>query len=132
MTKTFSMQMGQTRMSPCLGLMLFGVVALSGCATVSSPPTVGVPLRSPPRAEMVPLPSAVQTIVIDAGHGGHDPGTQHFGLKEKHLALDIARRLSNMLQQEGFEVVMTRETDQFIPLSGRPAIANRLQAALGE
>ena len=112
-----------------LGGCLFSVF-VSGCATAPLPPAASVPFRSPPRAEVIPLPSPIQTIVIDAGHGGHDPGTQHFGLKEKHLALDIAKRLSRVLQQEGFEVVMTRETDQFIPLSGRPAVANRLQADL--
>ena len=69
-------------------------------------------------------------VVIDAGHGGHDPGTSHYGLKEKHLALDIARRLRANLQTAGLNVVMTREADQFIPLSGRPAVANRLQADL--
>jgi N-acetylmuramoyl-L-alanine amidase len=72
----------------------------------------------------------VRTIVIDAGHGGHDPGTSHYGLREKHLALDIARRLRSQLQRAGLTVVMTRESDQFIPLSGRPRIANRLRADL--
>ena len=72
----------------------------------------------------------VRTVVIDAGHGGHDPGTSHFGLQEKHLALDIARRLRTQLQEAGLAVVMTRETDRFIPLSGRSAIANRLNADL--
>jgi N-acetylmuramoyl-L-alanine amidase len=72
----------------------------------------------------------VQTVVLDAGHGGHDPGTSHHGLKEKLLALDIAKRLRTRLQELGLTVVLTRETDQFIPLSGRPAIANRLNADL--
>jgi N-acetylmuramoyl-L-alanine amidase len=69
-------------------------------------------------------------VVIDAGHGGHDPGTAHYGLKEKALALDIARRLRTHLQGAGLTVVMTRETDRFIPLSSRPAVANRLSADL--
>ena len=117
--------------NPSLLFLVVSVVALSGCASVPLPPAATrVALQSPPRSEVVPLPSPVQTIVIDAGHGGHDPGTQHFGLKEKTLALDIAKRLSRALEQEGFEVIMTRETDQFIPLSGRPAVANRLQADL--
>jgi N-acetylmuramoyl-L-alanine amidase len=51
-------------------------------------------------------------------------------LKEKTLALDIAKRLRTYLQDAGLIVVMTRETDQFIPLSARPAIANRLDADL--
>lgn len=72
----------------------------------------------------------MRMIVVDAGHGGHDPGTSHFGLKEKQMALDIARRLRVHLQQLGFTVVMTRETDHFIPLSRRPAVANRLGADL--
>ena len=92
--------------------------------------TTGLPIRSPTASSAAPLPGPINTIVIDAGHGGHDPGTSHFGLREKALALDIARRLKGALQREGLTPVMTRETDQFIPLSGRPAIANRLRADL--
>jgi len=72
----------------------------------------------------------IRTIVLDAGHGGHDPGTSHFGLQEKHLALDIAKRLKAYLEQQGLRVVMTRESDKFLPLSQRPAVANRLDADL--
>jgi len=86
-------------------------------------------LRSPPQYRQ-PLAGPIRTIVIDAGHGGHDPGAAHNGLKEKHLTLDIARRLRANLEEAGFTAVMTRETDQFIPLSGRPAVANRLGADL--
>jgi len=78
----------------------------------------------------LPLTGPTRTIVIDAGHGGEDPGTSHYGLKEKHIALDIAKRLRADLQDVGLRVVMTREADYFIPLSGRPAIANRLGADL--
>lgn len=46
------------------------------------------------------------------------------------MALDIAKRLRTLLQDRGLAVVMTRETDQFIPLSGRPEVANRLEADL--
>ena len=100
-----------------------------GCSTAPLTQT-SEPLRSPPYRSAQTLTAPVNTIVIDAGHGGHDPGTSHHGLKEKHLALDIARRLRTTLQDAGLTVVMTRETDQFIPLSGRPAIANRLGADL--
>ena len=73
----------------------------------------------------------LRTIVIDAGHGGHDPGAQgRGGLKEKNVTLDIARRLRDLLVQDGFRVVMTRYDDRFIPLYGRTAIANREGADL--
>ncbi len=94
------------------------------------PSSAGSPLRSPPGSSVQPLIGPIRTIVIDAGHGGHDPGTSHFGLKEKYLALDIAKRLRTQLQHAGFKVMMTRDSDQFIPLSNRPAIANRLRADL--
>ena len=103
---------------------------MSACGCESAPVSGGPPLRSPSRSYPPPFAGPIETIVIDAGHGGHDPGTSHYGLKEKHLALDIARRLRAQLQSQGLRVVMTRETDQFIPLSGRPAIANRLCADL--
>lgn len=73
----------------------------------------------------------VQRIVIDAGHGGHDPGAQGNGIVEKDLVLDVALRLQQLLQdQPGFEVVLTRGTDEFIALEERTAIANRAGADL--
>ena len=102
---------------------------VGGCA---QPPvhSVNPPLQSPPQVTQTPSGRPTPTIVVDAGHGGHDPGTSHFGLKEKYLTLDMAQRLQSYLQSEGVNVVMTRETDQFVPLSGRPAVANRLRADL--
>lgn len=68
----------------------------------------------------------LRTIVIDAGHGGRDPGAiGRGGLREKEVTLDVARRLRDLLTQEGFRVVMTRYDDRFIPLYGRAAVANR-------
>lgn len=67
----------------------------------------------------------IRKIVIDAGHGGKDPGAVgRGGLYEKDVNLDIARKLRDQLQAQGIEVVMTRDTDVFIPLSTRAAIAN--------
>lgn len=65
-------------------------------------------------------------IVIDPGHGGHDPGTiGPRGLQEKDLVLDVALRLERLVRQElGTEVLLTRSTDVFIPLEERTAIAN--------
>src|SRR4029079_16673685 len=68
----------------------------------------------------------VSRIVIDAGHGGHDPGAQGNGINESELTLDIALRVQKLLEkQPGIDVVMTRDTDVFIPLQERTAIANR-------
>ena len=73
----------------------------------------------------------VARVVIDAGHGGHDPGAQGNGVNESELTLDVATRLSKLLQkQPGVEVVMTRDTDVFVPLEERTAIANREGADL--
>ena len=73
----------------------------------------------------------VSRIVIDAGHGGHDPGAQAFGVNESEVTLDVAARLQKLLaKQPGVEVVMTRDTDVFIPLQERTAIANREGADL--
>jgi len=70
-------------------------------------------------------------VVIDAGHGGNDPGAiGKNGLKEKDVNLDIAKKLSNLLRQEGVETVLTRTNDRFIPLSTRVNIANRSGADL--
>jgi N-acetylmuramoyl-L-alanine amidase len=73
----------------------------------------------------------ISRIVIDAGHGGHDPGAMSNGVSESELTLDVSLRLSKLLEkQPGVEVVMTRSTDVFIPLEERTAIANREGADL--
>lgn len=73
----------------------------------------------------------VSRIVIDPGHGGHDPGAKGKGLTEAELVLDVALRLEKLLQKEpGTEVILTRRTDDFIPLQERTAIANREGADL--
>jgi N-acetylmuramoyl-L-alanine amidase len=73
----------------------------------------------------------IARVVIDAGHGGHDPGAKSNGLSEAELTLDVALRLQKLLQkQPGIEVVMTRERNVFIPLEERTAIANRENADL--
>ncbi len=73
----------------------------------------------------------VSRIVIDAGHGGHDPGAMANGISEAELVLDVALRLESLLsQQPGIEVVLTRKTNDFIPLDERTEIANREAADL--
>jgi N-acetylmuramoyl-L-alanine amidase len=73
----------------------------------------------------------IARIVIDPGHGGHDPGARVKGLNEAELVLDVALRLEQLLlKQQGIEVVLTRRTDIFIPLEERTALANREGADL--
>jgi N-acetylmuramoyl-L-alanine amidase len=71
-----------------------------------------------------------RTIVIDAGHGGYDrggvPGQR---ISEKDKTLDVAQRLRRILQAQGYRTVMTRDSDVFIPLGTRCAIANSYRGA---
>lgn len=71
------------------------------------------------------LAQAFDTVILDPGHGGHDRGASIGYVFEKHLALDTARRVEQLLRKQGLKVVMTRSTDVFIPLGGRSAIGNR-------
>lgn len=80
---------------------------------------------SPRRLTDFPVADKIKKVVIDAGHGGNDPGAiGRTGLREKDVNLDIAKRLAVLLKSEGVEVVMTRSTDKFIPLNIRTGIAN--------
>src|SRR6266404_1201830 len=71
------------------------------------------------------------TVVIDAGHGGFDrggiPGQR---VPEKTMALDVALRLAKKLRGAGFRVVMTRDSDVFVPLGERVRIANSYREAI--
>jgi N-acetylmuramoyl-L-alanine amidase len=73
----------------------------------------------------------ISRVVIDPGHGGHDPGAQSNGVTEADLVLDVALRLEKLLtQQPGIDVVLTRRTNEFVPLEERTAIATREKADL--
>lgn len=77
---------------------------------------------------------SLNTIVIDAGHGGHDPGCISYGkdIYEKDICLRIAKKLGNQIQDSmpGVKVVYTRTTDKFVPLWQRAQIANNNNADL--
>jgi N-acetylmuramoyl-L-alanine amidase len=82
---------------------------------------------APPRGEKVRGGSrpSTSTVVIDAGHGGFDrggiPGQR---IAEKTMTLDVAQRLKAVLIANGYRVIMTRDSDVFVPLPNRVAIAN--------
>ena len=72
-----------------------------------------------------------KTIVIDAGHGGKDPGASGYRrYKEKHVVLGIAKYLRDYLKQRGYRVYMTRSGDYFIKLRKRTKFANKKKADL--
>ena len=73
---------------------------------------------------------AFKTVIIDPGHGGRDLGAADSYVYEKHINLDVARRLERSLQQAGFKTVMTRTKDEFLALSERSSKANRYRNAI--
>ena len=107
-----------------IGNILFCILAilfLIGCETSRS-------FRAP-----LGLQSAgfFDTVVIDAGHGGHDSGAKAVsGAPEKQLALDTSRRLSRLLKESGLRVVETRTSDYFVPLDKRVSVSNKLRNAV--
>ena len=69
--------------------------------------------------------------MIDAGHGGADLGAQGAGgVLEKDLTLAVSKKVAALLKKQGVQVVLTRETDVFVPLGERTEIANRVHAAM--
>jgi len=116
-------------------------------APAPAPPAVTAGLsKTLPSATATPPPSpnvtgglsiarqlglGVSRIVIDPGHGGHDPGAKGEDTTEAELVLDVALRLEKMLgKMPGVEVVLTRRDNQFVALQERTAIANREGADL--
>jgi N-acetylmuramoyl-L-alanine amidase len=91
------------------------------------------PSKVPEDAPSIPkqLALKVSRIVVDPGHGGKDPGGLGLnGEKEKDINLSVTKQLAKRLKDEGYEVLLTRETDVFIPLPDRTAFANTKKADL--
>lgn len=99
-----------------------------------TPPTLEPPMAPQPQGALTsivtPGSSSLRglTIVVDAGHGGHDTGAQGSRSLEKSHTLDIAKRLQRYLGARGANVLMTRDTDNFISLQGRVDFANQRHA----
>ena len=64
-------------------------------------------------------------VILDPGHGGKDNGALWYGVREKTLNLDVAKRVEVMLKKRGIPVIMTRRSDTYVSLDRRAAIANR-------
>ncbi|MFN7518583.1 MAG: N-acetylmuramoyl-L-alanine amidase [Dolichospermum sp.] len=92
-----------------------------------SSPTVKTPVDQPP----LPVPKGKILVVIDPGHGGKDSGAPGLGgLLEKDVVLPISTKLARILEQNGVQVVLTRDADFFVELQGRVDIAKRVNATV--
>jgi len=92
-------------------------------------PTAAV-ARNPVRREL-PGRGQRRTIVVDAGHGGRDPGAVGTtGVREKDVVLDAALQLRAALESRGYRVALTRDTDRFVPLEHRVGFARGQNADL--
>lgn len=85
------------------------------------------PLLKPPK---LPPGGKIRRIALSAGHGGKDPGNMEGSRQEKNYTLKLAREVERRLRSAGFDVVLVRDRDEFVPLEERPARANRRKADL--
>jgi N-acetylmuramoyl-L-alanine amidase len=138
-----------TKRIACLSILIAFLI-FPGCAPpekhpsiIETPEIVPPPPAQPPaRAWKPPLPPPKapvwgslkgRMIVVDAGHGGKDPGSMGDGLPtmaEKKINLSIATELVRQLKAKGAKVVMTRSSDRFIELEDRAGVAERYHADL--
>jgi N-acetylmuramoyl-L-alanine amidase len=104
----------------------------------SRPPPPTVAAADPVPADDAPAAAPdgkarapIRRIVVDAGHGGHDPGAVGpRRVREKDVTLAIARRLARKLRAAGFEVALTRDDDRYLALEERTALANTARGDL--
>src|SRR6185503_7726227 len=112
-----------------------GTAGTLRASTLADPPRIVLDVARPvdpgareSREQLTPL----KTIVLDAGHGGHDSGaTGPTGLMEKDLVLDVTRRVAKLVAaQLGMKVLLTRDSDNFVTLRDRTSYANKQHADL--
>jgi N-acetylmuramoyl-L-alanine amidase len=112
-----------------------GTAGTLRASTLADPPRIVLDVARPVdpgtregREQITPL----KTIVLDAGHGGHDSGaTGPTGLMEKDLVLDVTRRVAKLVEARlGLKVLLTRDSDNFVTLRDRTSSANRQHADL--
>ena len=123
---------------PSDGVLVYRYVVdlqASGASPAPSAPVVAPAVARP--ADLIAVSTAPallhlkKVIVIDAGHGGKDPGAMGPGCREKDVNLAAARALKTSLERSGhYKVVMTRDSDNYVPLETRVQIARRADADL--
>ncbi len=139
-------------MRTCVAVRMAAVIAWGGVLGVFAgcggaprtleplpPPILSTKAPPPPPARVAPVeprPTPLRripgaTVVVDAGHGGLDPGALGVGpVPEKWITLAIAREVARRLRERGATVVMVRDRDTFVTLEGRAAVAERQRADL--
>lgn len=110
-------------------VLCFEVVAKGGRIFISAMDVTKIiePVMRPGKIKNA---TAVRTVILDAGHGGHDSGAKGPLGYEKDATLDVALRAKKLLEENGYNVRLTRMTDIFIPLEKRPALANKYPNAI--
>lgn len=124
---------GRARTSGTIAVTPQGIAAPERLATPPGVAVVGTPSRPNPRPNEGSAPSSrwqFDTVVIDAGHGGRDPGAVGHGYREKDIVLAVALKLGQMVERLGVRVVYTRTDDRFIELRDRGRIANAANGKL--
>lgn len=117
---------------------------VAGSSNAATPDNAAQRITVPPRAQQPAVPPRSQTpadpprprteqpiVVLDPGHGGRDPGAVGIGgLQEKTIVLPVALRVSELLQDQGIQVVMTRADDRSLDLEPRVDLANRVNGTI--
>jgi N-acetylmuramoyl-L-alanine amidase len=99
-------------------------------SAIPSAPTDQPELPAQTQPEDSTVQSAQTLVVVDAGHGGSDPGAIYEGVNEKDVNLAIAQRVAALLRAQGYQVLMTRDSDTAVGLYTRAEIANEAGADL--
>ena len=71
-----------------------------------------------------------KTVIIDPGHGGKDKGAYWYGISEKTLTLDVAKKVESLLRSKGIKVLMTRKSDHYVSIQDRASLANKHSNAI--
>ncbi len=110
-------------------ILCFDIVSKGGKLLISAMDVTKIiePVMRPGKIKNA---TAVRTVILDAGHGGHDSGARGLLGSEKDATLDVVLRAKRLLEQNGYNVRLTRMTDVFIPLEKRPALANKYPNAI--
>ena len=113
--------------------ILFALIGRSSGAAAQASLTVNLPPPASDRIYASPIAKGRPIVVIDAGHGGRDPGAISASgqVREKDLTLTLAQALRDELVKRGrVRVAMTRDDDRYLVLDDRAAVARRLNAAM--